>query len=117
MVRASAARVHHFRTSAGREIDFLLEDRAGTVVGIEVKSGHSIDARNFAGLRLVADALGDRFARGSCSTAGRRSSHSARSSRRGQLRLCRDRALRPFVTGKGARPSQMDRLDVSPRGA
>lgn len=57
-------RLHHFRTSAGQEVDFLLEDRGGEVVGLEVKNGHTVDARDFAGLRLLEESLGTRFLRG-----------------------------------------------------
>ena len=57
-------RVHHFRTSAGREVDFVLEDRAGSVAAIEVKAGATVGPNDFAGLRLLESALGERFARG-----------------------------------------------------
>lgn len=59
-----AVRVHHFRTSAGREVDYVLEDRQGLVAGVEVKASATVTARDFAGLRVLEEALGDRFARG-----------------------------------------------------
>lgn len=59
-----SVRVHHFRTSAGREVDFVLEDRSGRVAAVEVKAGATVGPRDVAGLRLLADALGDRFVRG-----------------------------------------------------
>lgn len=57
-------RVHHFRTAAGREVDFVLEDRSGAVVGVEVKAASTVGASDVAGLRHLADVLGDRFVRG-----------------------------------------------------
>ena len=59
-----APRVHHFRTSSGREVDFVLEDRAGSVAGIEVKAGGTVGPTDFAGLRLLESSLGERFKRG-----------------------------------------------------
>lgn len=57
-------RVHHFRTAAGREVDFVLEDRQGLVTGVEVKASATVGANDFAGLRVLEEALGDRFVRG-----------------------------------------------------
>lgn len=57
-------RVHHFRNSAGREVDFVLEDRSGQVAGVEVKAGATVGPNDFSGLRLLESALGKRFKRG-----------------------------------------------------
>lgn len=54
----------YFRTHDGKEVDFLLESRAGQIVGIEVKAASSVQEADFRGLRAVADLLGDRFVRG-----------------------------------------------------
>jgi uncharacterized protein len=54
-------RLYHFRTASGSEVDFLLEDRSGRCVGIEVKAGTSLGEKDFSGLRLLRDTLGDRF--------------------------------------------------------
>jgi predicted AAA+ superfamily ATPase len=54
----------HFRTSNGDEVDLMLEDRAGKIVGIEVKASATIDADHFKGLKVLAEAAGDRFVRG-----------------------------------------------------
>ncbi len=54
----------HFRTSRGIEVDFLLEDRRGRVVGVEAKYSHTIRSGDAKGLRLLRDELGDRFHRG-----------------------------------------------------
>jgi predicted AAA+ superfamily ATPase len=56
--------LHHFRTSAGAEVDIVLEDRSGRVVGVEVKSARSLGSDAFKGLRALRDLAGDRFVRG-----------------------------------------------------
>lgn len=57
-------RLFHFRTPAGQEVDIILEDAAGRVVGIEVKASASARADDFKGLRTLREALGRRFVRG-----------------------------------------------------
>jgi predicted AAA+ superfamily ATPase len=71
----SAARpsLSHFRSHAGREVDFVLEDRAGRVVGIEVKAAETVSEADTAGLRALAELAGERFHRGVVLYAGRRS--------------------------------------------
>ncbi len=54
----------HFRTSARREVDLILEDSAGRIVGIEVKASASFTQRDATGLRVLARDLGERFHRG-----------------------------------------------------
>ena len=54
----------HYRTHVGREVDLVLEDDRGRIVGIEVKATASPAASDFKGLRSLADAAGDRFQRG-----------------------------------------------------
>ncbi len=56
--------VFHFRTQTGREVDIVLEDRKGRLVGIEIKSSASVDGGDFAGLRTLAEMAPDRFVRG-----------------------------------------------------
>lgn len=56
--------LYHFRTAAGKEVDIVLEDRRGRVVGIEVKARTRVARRDFGGLEALADAAGDRFVRG-----------------------------------------------------
>jgi len=53
----------HFRTADQKEVDFVLEKK-GKVVGIEVKLNSVPDTHDFAGLRLLKEAVGDRFERG-----------------------------------------------------
>lgn len=54
----------HFRTEAGAEVDLVLEDRAGRLVGVEVKCAASLQKRDFRGLEVLADVAGPRFVRG-----------------------------------------------------
>lgn len=56
-------RLFHFRT-ATREVDLVLEQRDGSVVGIEVKAASAVRSDDFRGLRALADLAGDRFVRG-----------------------------------------------------
>jgi hypothetical protein len=54
--------VGHWRTHDGAEVDLVIEDgRTGRVVGIEVKAGSRVHARDRRGLRLLRDRLGERF--------------------------------------------------------
>jgi hypothetical protein len=54
----------HFRTHGGEEVDLVLEDAAGRVVGIEVKASGTIGGGHFKGLRALAEVAGERFVRG-----------------------------------------------------
>lgn len=55
---------YHFRDQQMREVDIVLERDDGTIVGIEIKASASVAASDFAGLRTLAQACGDRFAYG-----------------------------------------------------
>lgn len=57
-------KVYYYRTHDGVEVDILLEDERGYVVGIEVKSTSTIDSYDFKGLNAVADTLGKKFLKG-----------------------------------------------------
>ncbi|HSR50004.1 MAG TPA: ATP-binding protein [Acidobacteriota bacterium] len=54
----------HYRTHTNQEVDIVLEDRAGTIVGIEVKATATLGKRAFKGLEALAHDAGDRFLRG-----------------------------------------------------
>jgi predicted AAA+ superfamily ATPase len=53
--------VLHFRTSAGVEVDALLERRDGCIAGIEVKAASTVVQRDLRGLRALEAKLGDDF--------------------------------------------------------
>jgi uncharacterized protein len=61
---AAAPSLYHFRTTTGREVDMVLEDRAGRIVGIEVKSAATITSDDLKGMRALAETAGTRFLRG-----------------------------------------------------
>ena len=54
----------HFRTHAGAEVDLLLEDGRGRVVGIEVKATSTPSSSDFKGLRALAETAGKSFVQG-----------------------------------------------------
>ncbi|MGA2232606.1 MAG: ATP-binding protein [Tepidisphaeraceae bacterium] len=54
----------HFRTHNGEEVDLVLEDPAGRIVGIEVKATATLNAGHFKGLKALAETAGDRMVRG-----------------------------------------------------
>ena len=64
------AQLFHFRTQAGQEVDIVLEDLSGRVVGMEVKSSASVSATDFKGLRLLHETVGKHFLRGIILYAG-----------------------------------------------
>jgi predicted AAA+ superfamily ATPase len=54
----------HYRTKDQVEVDAVLENRRGQVVGIEVKASSTVRADDFRGLRHLADRLGEDFLAG-----------------------------------------------------
>jgi hypothetical protein len=51
----------HYRTKDRVEVDVILENRQGKVVGIEVKAASTVGQDDFSGLRHLAQRLGDDF--------------------------------------------------------
>lgn len=60
----TSARLYHYRDRDQYEVDAVLEDNAGQVVGIEVKAAETVRADDFRGLRLLQRRLGGRFRAG-----------------------------------------------------
>ena len=54
----------HFRDKQQNEVDIVIEDRRGRIVGIEIKAAASVSNSDFSGLRILADACGERFVSG-----------------------------------------------------
>lgn len=54
----------YYRDKSQREVDFVIEDAQGGVIGIEVKSAATINGSDFAGLRQLATLTGARFMAG-----------------------------------------------------
>ncbi|WP_228566668.1 ATP-binding protein [Nocardia sp. SYP-A9097] len=55
------ARLHHYRDRDGYEVDAILEDNAGRIIGIEVKASETVRTDDFRSLRILQTRLGDRF--------------------------------------------------------
>ncbi len=51
----------HYRTRDKTEVDAVLENRRGHVVGVEVKAASTVRAEDFRGLRHLAERLGNDF--------------------------------------------------------
>lgn len=54
----------HFRDKELDEVDIVIENRSGQIIGLEVKASATVRAEDFSGLRKLAAAAGDRFAFG-----------------------------------------------------
>ncbi|MCW2312223.1 ATP-binding protein [Rhodoferax antarcticus] len=57
-------RISHFRTKDQDEVDLVLEDRRGRVIGIEVKASATVRPQDLRGLRQLQAAVGDKFIHG-----------------------------------------------------
>lgn len=66
---------HHYRDKDQDEVDILLEDEAGNMVGLEVKAAATVTAADFKGLRKVAVATGRTSRQAGCCTTATRSCH------------------------------------------
>ena len=58
------AELFHYRTKDKVEVDAVLENRQGQVVGIEVKASSTVTAGDFRGLRHLAERIGGDFIAG-----------------------------------------------------
>lgn len=57
-------RLYHFRTSKGREVDFVVENAQGQIIGVEVKAAATVGGDDFRSLRALAEWSGERWAGG-----------------------------------------------------
>jgi predicted AAA+ superfamily ATPase len=60
----SRVNLYHYRTTTGREVDILLEDAAGRLVGLEVKSSATVVRKDFSGFDALSEDIGKQFVRG-----------------------------------------------------
>jgi predicted AAA+ superfamily ATPase len=62
--------IFYCRSAAGREIDFILENRSGQIVAIEVKASAQVTSTDFKALQELKELLGPQFVRGIVLYAG-----------------------------------------------
>jgi predicted AAA+ superfamily ATPase len=65
------AELFHYRTKDKAEVDAVLENRQGRVVGIEIKASSTVAAGDFRGLRHLAERIGSDFIAGIVFYTGR----------------------------------------------
>ena len=58
-------------TNTDQEVDIVIENEAGEIVGVEVKASASCGANDFKGLRVLKQATGRKFRRGIVLYAGK----------------------------------------------
>ena len=68
---ASQPRLYHLRVQTGHEVDLVMEDHRGRLVGVGVKAAATARADDFRGLRFLQEQLGERFVRGVVLYTGR----------------------------------------------
>ncbi len=56
-----AAELYHFRTSDGKEVDFVLERSDGMIAAIEVKGRDNVSIKDFKGLEVLRKQIGTDF--------------------------------------------------------
>ena len=61
---ATRPELFYWQTASGQEVDIVLEDRAGRVVGVEVKAAASLGTSDVRGLQALATAVGKKWVRG-----------------------------------------------------
>ncbi|VBB41411.1 putative ATPase (AAA+ superfamily) [uncultured Desulfatiglans sp.] len=59
-----ALRLYHFRSHAGQEVDVVIENGRGEVVGVEIKLSATPSPKDFSGLKMLRELLGPKFIRG-----------------------------------------------------
>ncbi|MDP3558826.1 MAG: DUF4143 domain-containing protein [Legionellaceae bacterium] len=56
--------LYHFRNARKKEVDLVLEQSNGQIIGIEIKASSSVNSADFNGLACLAEFAGTRFAHG-----------------------------------------------------
>lgn len=56
--------IFYWRTASGKEVDLVLEERSGRLVGIEVKASATLSGKDVRGLQALAAAVGKKWVRG-----------------------------------------------------
>jgi predicted AAA+ superfamily ATPase len=56
--------IYHFRDKRKNEVDMVLEQSNGQVIGVEIKASATVGVRDFRGLKKFAEFSGDKFSHG-----------------------------------------------------
>jgi predicted AAA+ superfamily ATPase len=62
--------LYHYRTQTGSEVDIVLENRQGQIVGIEIKASETISPQDCKGLDVLEEEMKEKFVRGIILYAG-----------------------------------------------
>jgi uncharacterized protein len=57
-------KLRHWRGAHGEEVDIVLEDRSGRIVGVEIKSGATIKKEHLRGMNKLRELAGEHFVSG-----------------------------------------------------
>jgi len=60
----TAPRLRHWRGPHGEEVDIVLEDRSGRIIGVEIKSGATVRRSDLRGMSKLRELAGERFLAG-----------------------------------------------------
>ena len=63
-------RIYHLRDHSGNEVDIILENSNGQIVGIEVKNSEGVSAKDFKPLKLLQEKMQKKFLAGIVLYAG-----------------------------------------------
>ena len=56
--------IYHYRDTAMREVDLLIEMFDGRIIALEIKAASSISPKDFRGLKYLKEKIGDKFLKG-----------------------------------------------------
>lgn len=57
-------KIFGYRTQTGIEVDAILEDNSGRIIGIEIKGNETVSSNDFKGLKHLHETVGDNFING-----------------------------------------------------
>ena len=63
-------KLYHFRTESAKEVDIVLENTTGEIVGLEIKFKESLNKNDFNGILALKEACGNKLKKGIVLYAG-----------------------------------------------
>lgn len=66
-----SVRLYHFRSQTGQEVDVVIENGRGEVVGIEINLSATPSPKDFTGIKFLREHVGEKFIRGVLICAGK----------------------------------------------